>query len=66
MIRELFIMERIVRRSKNLIWDGYDVIQLFKDDNPVIHKDARFVNGKWYRSRTIPLTRDGWVLNGKA
>lgn len=66
MITSLKQMERIVARSANLIWDGWNVVQLFKHSNPEIYSDARFHNGKWYRSRIVPLDRQGWNLNGKA
>ena len=62
LVRDLDKMEKIVRRHKNLIWDGYDVIMLVRHPNPVIYKDARFVGGKWFRTVLVPLTRDGWEL----
>lgn len=62
LIHSLEKMEAIVRKNRNLIWDGYDVIILDKHHNPVVAKNAKFVKGKWWRTRTVPLTKQGWVL----
>lgn len=62
LVNTLDKMEKIVRRQKNLIWDGYDVLLLVRHPNPVVYKDARFINGKWFRTNRIPLTRQGWEL----
>lgn len=65
LIDNLEKMEKTVRRQKNLVWDtknGYDVLMLVRHPNPVTYKDARFINGKWYRTVRIPLTRQGWEL----
>lgn len=62
LVRNLRKMETIVRKNKNLIWDGYDVIILREHPNPEISVNARFVGGKWWRATAVPLTRRGWML----
>lgn len=64
-VDDLDAMERIVNRTHNLVWDGYDVLQIRKMANAFSYKDGRRINGKWYRTRRFVLNRAGWkVPNG--
>ena len=64
-IRSLNTMEKIVSKNANLMWRGWDIIDL-KESN--IAKTA--VNGirikdKWYLHKIYKPGRDGWDIPNK-
>lgn len=61
-IDNLMIMEEIVDRRSDLRWDGWNVIQLFSDDDAMMNKRGMFRNGVWYRTRTFSIENNGWTI----
>ena len=61
-IKSLEQMEVIVKKNKNLHWDGWDVLK--RDPNPAGWRfpNGVFVKGRWYVQKRIPLTSNGWEL----
>jgi hypothetical protein len=61
-IKSLEQMEEIVKKQKNLSWEGWDVIQT--SPNPVAwrYPNGRFIKGKWYVQKRFPVTANGWEL----
>ena len=65
LIKSLAKMESIVSKSKNLSWDGWDVVK--SDPNPGAwrYPDGKFIKGKWYVQKRFELTANGWELPDK-
>ena len=61
-ISDLPTMERLVKRSYNLMWDGWDVVKTRRHPAAFFYKDGRFIKGKWYRTTRYPVTRAGWTV----
>lgn len=64
-IDSLDTMEKIVKKNKNLFWQGWDV--LYRYPNPVAWKqiDGVFVKGKWFTQKRFELTSKGWDIPKK-
>ena len=65
MISSLEKMESIVRKNKQLSWDGWDVVQSFPSPTGWMHKNGAFIKGRWYTQRRFNLTSKGWDLPEK-
>ena len=64
-VKNLNTMEKIVNKNKNLIWNGWDVIDL-KESN--VAKSSLLgirIKDKWYLHRTYKLDRNGWDIPNK-
>ena len=58
------LMERLVQSRYNLIWDGWEVLRIRKHPTAYYYKDGRLINGRWFRTERIKLTREGWIVPG--
>lgn len=65
LIKSLEQMEAIVSKNKTLSWDGWDVVQSFKDPVAWKNKNAAFIKGKWYAQKRFVLTSNGWDIPNK-
>ena len=61
-IKSLNTMEKIVSNHKNLIWDGWDVIDLKESPTAKISPQGIRVKGKWYLHRKYKPGRNGWDI----
>ena len=64
-IKSLNTMEKIVEKNKNLMWNGWDVIDLKKSDIARTSPDGIRVIGEWYLHRTYPPNKEGWDIPNK-
>ena len=55
-------MDIVVKRSRNLVWDGWDVLKTKRHPLAYFYKDGRFIAGRWYRTRRFRLTEKGWNI----
>lgn len=58
-------MESIVKSTKGLFWEGWDVIKM--DYHPVAwrYPNGAFFKGKWYTKTVYPITEEGWNIPKK-
>lgn len=64
-IKSLNTMEKIVEKNKNLMWNGWDVVDLKKSDIARTSPDGIRVNGEWYLHRTYSPNKEGWDIPNK-
>jgi hypothetical protein len=64
-IRSLNTMEKIVNKNKNLIWNGWDVIDLKESEIARTSPVGIRVKDKWYLHRTYKPGRNGWDIPNK-
>jgi hypothetical protein len=58
-------MEKIVSKNKNLVWDGWDVIDLKESDiAKTSPKGIRFKD-KWYLHKRYSPNKNGWDIPNK-
>jgi hypothetical protein len=55
-------MEQIVKNSKSLSWDGWDVINRYKSEKARTSKYGQYINGRWYMVKRFKPTRNGWDI----
>ena len=65
LIKSLNTMEKIVSKNKNLIWDGWDVIDLKESDIAKTSTNGIRVNNKWYLHKRYSPNRNGWDIPNK-
>lgn len=61
-INSLEQMENIVKRNRQLSWDGWDVVKLQPRPGAWSSPSAAFVKGKWYQKSVYPVTELGWSI----
>lgn len=61
-ISDLDQMEKIVNTSRNLEWDGWNVIKYTPASNAMFSKDGVYKNNKWYKRQIFPITEQGWNM----
>jgi len=59
-------MEKIVLSSKELEWDGWDVVRYSSGHNSQYSSSGVYRNGEWMKKRVFPLTEQGWSLPNSA
>jgi hypothetical protein len=64
-IDKLETMEKIVKKYKNLIWDGWNVIDLKQTEAAKTSKNGIRVKNVWYLYRTYTPDRTGWKIPDK-
>lgn len=61
-IKSLNIMEKIVKKNANLIWNGWDVIDLKESKIAKTSVDGIRIKDKWYIHKVYKPGRDGWHI----
>ena len=64
-IKSLNTMEKIVSNNDNLIWNGWDVIDLKESNIANTSPLGIRVKNKWYLHRVYKPTRIGWDIPNK-
>lgn len=64
-IKSLNTMEKIVAKNKNLLWDGWDIIDLKESDIAKTSTNGIRVNNKWYLHKRYTPNRNGWEIPNK-
>lgn len=65
LVKSLKTMETIVLNNKNLIWDGWDVIDLKESDIAKTSTKGIRVKDRWYIHKRYTPTRKGWDIPNK-
>jgi len=61
-INTLEQMEEIVKANKNLYWDGWTVVKMYKSDKARTSKYGVYFKNKWRMSRRFEPNRNGWDI----
>ena len=64
-IRSLNTMEKIVNKNENLIWHGWDIIDLKESDTAKTSTVGIRIKNKWYLHRIYKPSRNGWSIPDK-
>ena len=64
-IRSLNTMEKIINKNKNLLWSGWDIIDLKESDSAQTSPMGIRVKVKWYLHRVYKPGRNGWDITNK-
>lgn len=64
-IKDLALMEKIVKKYNNLDWIGWDVVDRKRSDSGRTSVDGVRVNDKWYLQRIYRLNNKGWDIPNK-
>jgi hypothetical protein len=65
LINDLKTMEDIVAKNNNLIWDGWNVVHLFKSNVAMFKTNGVFIDGNWYTKTVYSPDQNGWNINKK-
>lgn len=65
LIKDLNLMEKIVKKYNNLSWIGWDVVDRKRSDSGRTSVDGIRVNDKWYLQRVYRLDKKGWDIPNK-
>ena len=64
-IAKLETMESIVKKNRNLRWDGWNVIDLKKSDIGRTSPQGIRVNVEWHLHKVYVVDRNGWDIPNK-
>lgn len=64
-ISSLEQMEDIVRRNRQLAWDGWDVVKRVPAATAWKSPNGVFVKNKWYLQNKFTLMENGWKIPEK-
>lgn len=64
-ISKLETMENIVQANKNLFWDGWTVVERFKNADGINRSDGIFFNGEWHVQQRFVPSQNGWKIPNK-
>jgi hypothetical protein len=65
LIKSLNTMEKIVFKNKNLIWQGWDVIDLKESKTAKTSSAGIRIKDKWYLHKVYSPSRNGWNIPDK-
>lgn len=64
-VKSLEVMESIVRKNRNLRWDGWNVIDLKKSEMARTSPTGIRIKGEWYLHKIYPINTNGWDIPNK-
>jgi len=64
-IQSLETMESIVKKNRNLRWDGWNVIDLKKSEMARTSPSGIRINGEWYLHKIYHINANGWDIPNK-
>ncbi len=64
-IESLETMESIVKKNRNLRWDGWNVIDLKKSEMARTSPSGIRINGEWYLHKIYYINTNGWDIPNK-
>lgn len=64
-IKSLNTMEKIVSQNKNLMWNGWDVIDLKESDMARTSVTGIRIKDKWYLHKVYKPGKNGWDIPNK-
>jgi len=64
-IKSINTMDKIVSRNKNLVWEGWDVVDLKESDIAKTSPKGIRIKDKWYLHKRYSPNRNGWDIPNK-
>ncbi len=64
-IQSLETMESIVKKNRNLRWDGWNVIDLKRSEMARTSPSGIRINGEWYLHKIYHINTNGWDIPNK-
>ena len=64
-VSKLEIMESIVKKNRNLRWDGWNVLDLKKSDLARTSPQGIRINGEWFLHKIYAVARNGLDIPNK-
>lgn len=64
-IKDLDAMESIVKKNKNLIWRGWDIIDIKESNVAKTAVNGIRINDKWYIHKVYKVEKNGWNIPDK-
>jgi hypothetical protein len=61
-IKSLEQMEKIVKSTRSLSWDGWDVLKSYPNPTAWRKPNARYIKGRWFTVDRYPVTENGWII----
>ena len=64
-VNSLETMEAFVKKNKNLLWRGWDVLDLKRSESARTSPNGIRINNEWYLHRVYSLGNKGWDIPNK-
>jgi hypothetical protein len=64
-IKTIDEMEKLVSSNKNLFWDGWTVVKIYKSDKARTSSDGVRIKGQWFMQERFAPGPDGWTIPEK-
>jgi hypothetical protein len=64
-IKTIDEMEKFVASDKNLFWDGWTVVKIYKSDKARTSKDGVRISGQWFMQERFEPGPEGWTIPEK-
>lgn len=65
LVSSLEKMEEIVKKNRELKWDGWDVVHFYPSEKARTSKFGARISGKWCLVRRFVLAENGWEISNK-
>lgn len=64
-VKNLEVMEKIVSKNRDLIWSGWDVLELKKTNLGRTDANGIRIKNNWFIQKTFSPDRNGWDIPNK-
>ena len=64
-VKELEVMEKIVSKNRDLMWSGWDVLELKKTNLGRTDANGIRIKNNWFIKKTFSPDRNGWDIPNK-
>lgn len=65
LVKELEVMEKIVSKNRDLMWSGWDVLELKKTNLGRTDANGIRIKDNWFIKKTFSPDRNGWNIPNK-
>ena len=64
-VKSLEVMEKIVNKNRDLMWSGWDVLELKKTNLGRTDVNGIRIKNNWFIKKTFSPDRNGWDIPNK-
>ena len=64
-VKSLEVMEKIVSKNRDLMWSGWDVLELKKTNLGRTDVNGIRIKNNWFIKKTFSPDRNGWDIPSK-
>lgn len=64
-VKSLEVMEKIVSKNRDLMWSGWDVLELKKTNLGRTDVNGIRIKNNWFIKKTFSPDRNGWDIPNK-